>query len=140
MSAAAPPAAARNLVLRVFGDKPRHDAADRMKRVLVERSLRNIDVGHLLVQKTHEVSHKSRLRLAFLAQEQQIMAGNQPQIDLGDHCILIADDPRKQLVARGQMSDEIVVNLAFDRFGFPTALSHLAKVGRLAGQMSHMRY
>ena len=131
------PPADRDFFLGVVGDKSFADPTDRAIRVVVKRGFRDVDVGDLRIQKPNQRPHQPALGLPFFAQKQQIVPGNQCQVDFGNDRVFIADDSGKQLLAPGQHAQEIVPDFLLDRFGDPTAFAELAEIARFAGCRCH---
>ena len=105
-------------------------AGDRPIRILVDRQRRVVDVGNLVVEEADQRAHQPALGLALFAEEEQVVAGDQGEVDLGDDRVVVADDAGEQLVAALQHAQKVVANLLLDRFGNPAAVAQFFQVGR----------
>ena len=93
---------------RRSGSRPRLSSAtsafsrsgDRAAGILVHRAARQVEVRNLLVQEPRQQPHQPALGLALLAQEQQVVLGDQADVDLRNHRVVVADDAGKQLRPR----------------------------------------
>ena len=77
--------------------------------------------------------------MPFFAEKQQVVAGEQGEVDFRDDGAVVADDAGEQLITAGQSREEVVVDFAFDRFGSPTRFPELAEIGRF-GRARHARF
>ncbi|CAB4743628.1 unannotated protein [freshwater metagenome] len=68
-----------------------------------------------LVEKIHEGADEAGLALAALAEEHDVVAGEQCPFDLRAHRLIEADDAREGVVAIGEALDEVRANLILDR-------------------------
>src|SRR5207245_6832544 len=82
----------RDFLLRQLGHHLFTDLGDRAEWVVVYRGRRLRHVGNLFVQKTDQATHQAALGLPFFAEEEQIVPGNQSEIDLRDDRVFVADD------------------------------------------------
>jgi hypothetical protein len=90
----------------------------------------DVEVRHFLVEKPHERPHQAAFALPLFAEKEHVVTGEQGEVRLGNDRAVVADDPRKQLLAAGQRREKVVVDFAFDGFRPPAALAKLAEVGR----------
>ena len=127
----------RDVVLGVVGDEPLAGRRDRLQRIFVDGDAGNVEIRHFVVEKPHERPHQAALALAFFAEEEHVVAGEQGEVDFGDDRAVVADDAGKQLVAAGQRGEEVVVDFAFDGFRLPAALAQLAESGRFGRRIGH---
>ena len=67
------------------------------------------------------------------------MPGDQGEIDLRDHRVVVADDAGKQLFAAGQHAHEVVVDFVFDGFRDPAAVAQLVQVGGADSRGRHAK-
>ena len=91
----------RDLLFGAFGHEPLAGRGDRRERILMNRHAGQVEVGNLLVEKTHQEPHEPALGLPFLAQEQHVVPGDQGDIDLRNHRVFVADDARDTVPRRG---------------------------------------
>ena len=68
-------------------------------RILVDRRAGNVEIGNRLVEEADERAHQPALGLALFAEEEQVVAGDQGEVDLGDDGVVVADDAGKELVS-----------------------------------------
>ena len=95
----------------------------------MHRTPGDVEIRHFFVKKARQEPHQPALRLAFLAQEQKVVARDQADIDFRDNRVLVTDDPREKLLAVAEHAHEIVVDLPLDGAGNPTAFAKLAQGG-----------
>ena len=50
----------------------------------MHRAAGNVQVGDFLVEKSRQQAHQPALRLPLLAEEKQVVLGDQPEVDLGN--------------------------------------------------------
>ena len=87
--------------------------ADRHRRVVID-----LAPGHHrrpLVEKIHEGADETGLALAALAEEHDVMAGEQGPLDLRSHRLIEADDAWEGVVAIGESLDEVRSDFILDR-------------------------
>src|SRR5262249_13733067 len=89
-----------------------------------------VDKGNGLVQKADQRAHKAALGLAFFAEKEHVVPGDQGEVDLGNDGGFIADDAGKQLLAAVEHAEEVVADLFFDGLGNPTTGTQLFQGGR----------
>ena len=80
----------------------------------MHRAAGNVQVRRLLVEESRQQAHQPALRLPLLAEEKQVVLGDQSEVDLGNDRAVVADDAGKEVFARGEHADEIVVDFAFN--------------------------
>ena len=115
----------RHLNWIVCGDEVFGDLTERIQWVLVKWSGIKIHVGDVLVQKTDQPAHQAAFCLALFSQIQHIVLRQQRDVDLGNHRVFIANDPRIKLVTAGELFQKVLPDLLLDRFGLPTAVNQL---------------
>ena len=99
--------------------------ADGVVGVVVD--LAALDNGHLLIEEVYEGAGHAGLGLAPLAQEDDVLAGEDGVLDLGDDGIVIADDTREYGLVVAQFLDKVLAHLFFDREHLVLALLKLAE-------------
>jgi hypothetical protein len=102
----------RQLVAQVLGE-PATAAADRSHRVVVD-----LAPGHdrrPLVEELAEGTHQAGLALPALAEQHQVVPGQQRALQLREHGVVEADDPREGGVPRAQPLEEVLADLGLDR-------------------------
>ena len=99
-------------------------------RVLVHRTAWNVQVGQLRIEESSDQPHQPALGLPLLAQEEQVVPGDQPEVDLRDDRVFVADDAGKEVLAMRQGLHEVIVNFPLDRLGNPTTFAEFQQVGR----------
>ena len=95
------------------------DASDRLEGIVVKRDRRVVEVGHVFVEEPHELPHEAALRLALLTEEQHVVPGEEGHVDLGDDGVVVAHDPRKELVARREHAEEVLAHFLLDGAALP---------------------
>ena len=111
-------------------------AGDRVKGVFVNRTPWQVEIGDLFVQEADQEPHQPAFGLPLLAQEEQIVPGDQAEVDLRDDGVVVSDDAGEEFLAPAEHPDEIVVDFAFDRPGDPAAGAQLPQVRRF-GDRGH---
>ena len=96
----------------------------------MDRGTGDVQVGDFLVEEPDQEPHQPAFGLPFLAQEEHVVPGDDRHVDLRNHRVAIAENPREKLVAATQHPHEVVVDLAFDGLGDPARLAEVPKVGR----------
>ena len=86
---------------------------DRRERVLVD--LRAGDDRRPLVEQVDEGSDQARLALAALAEQDDVVPGEQRPLELGGDGVLEADDARERVLAGAQAGEQVVAYLVLDR-------------------------
>ena len=114
-------------VLAVLGHQVPGVLRDRVVGVVVD--LRTGDDRHPLVEQVHERADQAGLGLAPLAQEDDVVAGQEGVLELGDDRVLIAQHAREQWLAGADLGDRVAPQLLFDRAGHPSGLAELAEGG-----------
>jgi hypothetical protein len=90
---------------------------DRSQRVVVE--LASGDDGEPRIEETDEQPRHPRLGLPALAEEDEVVAGEDRVLDGRDDRILVADDTREDLAARREPGEEVGPQLFLDRARAP---------------------
>ena len=103
----------------------------------MHRRLGQIEIGNRLVQKVDQAAHQPAFGLPLLAQEQHVVLGQERQVDLGDDRVFVPDDAGEQLFARGQFTQQVIVDFALDGFRLPAAFAKLAEIGRTSSRLRH---
>jgi hypothetical protein len=103
----------------------------------VHRTPGEVEIRNLFIEEADEQTHQPALGLSLFAQEEQIMPGDQADVDLRNDRVVVADDPREELFAAAQHAQEVVVDFAFDRFRFPAALAQFPQSDRLGSDRRH---
>ena len=70
--------------------------------VFVDRTAWKVEVRQFRIEEAGNQPHQPALGLPLLAQKQQVVPGDQPDVDLGNDRVFIADDAGKQLLALRQ--------------------------------------
>ena len=79
------------------------------------------------------------LRLAALAEQDDVLAGEDGVLDLRDDGLLVADEQREEGLARAHLLDEVLAHLLLDREDAVAARSKLADRLRLVG-LRHVQH
>jgi hypothetical protein len=95
-----------------FRDELAPGLADRLERVVVDLAAR--ERGDGLVQQHHQRARQPALGLAALAEQDQVLAGEQRVLDLGKNGVVEADDPVEELLAALDLPDEVLPDLGLD--------------------------
>jgi hypothetical protein len=103
--------------------------ADRRVGVVVD--LAAGDGGRLRVQELDETARDPRLRLAALAQEDEVVAGEDGVLHLRDHRLLVADDAGEEGLPVTQAVDQVLAELLLHRADAVPARAELADGGGL---------
>jgi len=111
------------------------DASDWFEGVVVEGNRRVVEVRHEFVEEPHELPHQPALGLPLLAEEEHVVPGDQGDVDLGNHRVVVADDSGKEFVAILQHAEEVAADLLLDTAALPAARPQVRERGRqsLAG-------
>ncbi len=120
----------RHLRRRTLRHQPLARLRDRVIGVFVHRAAGNVQIGNLLIEKPGQQPHQPALALTLGAEKEQVVAGDQAQVDLRDDRLVVADDAGEEFLAGGEHAHEVVVDLPLDRLGLPAALAKFFEVGR----------
>ena len=105
---------------------------DRLQRVLVE--LGAGDHRRPLVEQADQRADQPGLALAALAEQHDVVAGEQGPLELGQHGVVEADDAGNAGLAGAQPGQQVVAELLLDvRYRWPAARSSPRVRGRSAG-------
>src|SRR5262249_36064630 len=85
------------------------------------------DDGHPLVEQLGERADHAGLRLAALAEEDDVVPGDERVLELRQDGVLVADDPVDELLALRDARDRVAAHLLLDRSRRPAALLQLAE-------------
>ena len=75
-----------------------------MAGILVHGAAGDVEIGNLFVQEARQQPHQPALALAFLAQEEHVVLGDQSQVDFRHDGVFVADDAGEELFAAGRAS------------------------------------
>jgi len=87
----------------------------------------------------HQQPHQPALGLPLLAEKEHVVAGEQGDVDLGDHRVVVADDPGKEFLARLEHPQEVGLHLVSDRLALPSGGLEIRE-GRGAAGVRHGRH
>ena len=91
----------------------------------------DVEVRDVLVEEAHERPHEPALGLALLAEEEQVVPGEDGDRDLGDDGVVVADDAGKERLVGLERGEEVVAEFVLDGLRLPAASrSCLRVVGR----------
>jgi hypothetical protein len=82
-----------------------------------------------IVEKADQRAHQPALGLPFFTEKEQVVPGEDGEVDFGKDRILIADDAGEEILAGLQHSQEIITNLLLDGFRYPSARPQLLERG-----------
>src|SRR5262245_27908019 len=111
--------------------------ADRRQRIVVD--LAATEHGDRLVEQADEESRDAGLRLAALAEEDDVLAAEDGVLDLRDDRLVVADDAGQERSTAPELRDEIVAQLLLDRLASPTTRLQLADRPCLTHRAATMR-
>ena len=106
-------------VVAALGDEHARVVRDRVVRVVVDLAAR--DDRHPLVEQRGERPDHAGLRLAALAEEDHVVAGEQRVLELRDDGVLVADDAVDERLALRRSRDRVRPHLFLDRARHPAA-------------------
>src|SRR5579872_1271393 len=86
-----------------------------------------VNVGNRVVEEANERAHEPALGLALFAEEKQVVAGDEREIDFGNDGVIVADDAGEEVFAGLEHTEEIVTDFLLDGFGNPAAGTQLGK-------------
>ena len=95
------------------------------------------DCGHLLVQQIDQAARDARLGLAALAEEHDVLPGEDGVLDLRDDGLFIADDAGEDVFARAHLANQVLAHLLLDGEHPVAALAELADGGGTGGRSGH---
>ena len=107
--------------------------ADGTEGMIVDLAAR--DHGHEFVQQAHERAHDPALRLAALAEHDDVVAGDDRVGELGQDRVVVAHDAGEQLLAGAEAGQEVAAHLLLDRFALVPAGAQLGD--RLRSRRGH---
>ena len=111
-------------VLAVLGDEVAGVAGHRRVGVVVD--LAAGDDRHPLVEQAGQRADHARLGLAALAEEDDVVAGEEGVLELRQDGLLVAEHALEQRLASGDAGDGVGPDLLLDRARHPPGLSELA--------------
>jgi hypothetical protein len=88
------------------------------------------DLRTPLVQQAGQGAHQAGLSLAALAEQHQVVAGQERCLELGKDCVVEADDTGEGGFAGPEAGDEIGADLLFDGPRDVSGFQQLAESGR----------
>ena len=83
-------------------------------------------IGHLLVEQVDQAARDARLRLAALAEQDDVLAGEDRVLELRDDGLLVADDAGEHLFAVAHLAHQVAAHLLLDGEHVVAALAKLA--------------
>src|SRR5262245_33687532 len=95
--------------------------ADRREGIVIDLAAGHR--GHLGVEQLDQESRHAGLGLAALAQEDDVLAGQDRVLDLRQDALLVPDDAGEERVARPEPRDQVVSQLLLDRLRLIPALT-----------------
>ena len=101
--------------------------AQRRERVVVD--LAACDNWNGVVEQAGKESGEAGLGLAALAQEADVLAGQDGVLDSRDDRVVVADDAGEERLLRGQTGEQVGAHLLLDRAGLPARSAQLAERG-----------
>ncbi len=110
------------------------DGADRVEGIVVD--LAALDNGHVLVEQVDQRPGDACLGLAPLAQEDDVLPGEDRVLNLGNDGILIANDAGKQLLTAADHANEVPAHLLIDGLDGVTGGSELTDGGCWYGHVA----
>ena len=96
-----------------LGDGLTAGLADRRERVVVDLAAGH--PRHLGVEQVGQEARHARLGLAALAEEDDVLAGQDRVLDLRQHALLVTDDSREEVLALLEPCDQVVAQLLLHR-------------------------
>ena len=97
----------------VLGDDREGARRDRSRRVVVQ--LAAADDRDRVVEQADQEAGESGLRLAALAEEDEVLAGDDRVLDRGQDALVIADDAADDRPAQGEPGEQVRAELRLDR-------------------------
>jgi hypothetical protein len=113
----------------LLGEERASGGGDGREGIVV--GLAAVQRGHLRVEEAHQEPRHPRLGLAALAEEDDVLAGEDGVLDLREHAVLVADDAGEQRLAVAQARDQVVAQLLLDRLRRVSAVAELLDRSRL---------
>ena len=120
----------RQLVAVLLRAAPRL-GRDRIVGVLAE--LGAGDHRRPLVEQADQRAEQPGLALAALAEEDDVVSGDQRALELRDHGVVEAVHPRPRVLARGELGQQVVAQLGAQRLLGVAGLAELAEGARCGG-------
>ena len=96
-----------------------------MEWVVVD--LRPRDNRDRLIEQVDQAPRQSGLGLAALAEQDDVLPGQDRVFDLRNDCPVVANDAREELIAPSQPGNEVLAHLFTDRAGSVSGFTELAK-------------
>ena len=113
------PPADGDLVCGHFGDAAASLRGNWFVGIFVDWAVREVKVGKEGIEESGEHPHDAAFALSFFAEEEDVVAGEKCEADIGDDGVFVADHPGKEFFAGGEESLEVFTDLLFDSPGFP---------------------
>ncbi len=124
---------------QVVAELGREAAAARARRAQrVVADLAALDDGAPLVEQPAEGAHEAGLALAALAEEHEVVAGEQRRLELGQHGVVEADHAGEGVLAGTQPGEQVVAELRLDAAVLVAGGAQAAE-GRRAGVLARVR-
>jgi hypothetical protein len=111
-------------VVPVFLDEVQTSTTDRVVGVVVDLAPR--DRRHHLVEKADQRAHDAALRLAALAEKDDVVSADDRVRQLRQYGLVVADDSRQQLLAGTQPREEVATHLLLHGLATVPACAELA--------------
>ena len=86
-------------------------------------------IGIVLVEQVDQAARQAGLGLAALAEEDDVLPGEDRVLDLRDDGLVVADDAREELIAPAHPGDQIGAHLFADRAGLVSGVTEFAEGG-----------
>ena len=116
----------------VLGDLPVRPHRDRVQRVLVE--LAADEHRRPLVEQADQGADQAGLALAALAEQDEVVTGDERPLDLGEHGVLEADHAGQAGLAPAEPGQQVAAQLGLDRAEDGAAVAELAEGGGGGGR------
>src|SRR5260370_29638646 len=107
----------------ILGDQVETPPADRRVRVVVD--LASGDAGHVRVEQGDERTHDAALRLAALAEQDDVVTRDHGVGQLRQHRVVVTHDPVEQRLAAAKAGQEITAHFLLDGFALVPARANL---------------
>ncbi len=117
----------------MFAEQGLAGGGDWVVRVFVDGRTWDVEIGKFRVEESHERAHEAALGLAFFAEEEHVVAGEDGVDDFGDDGGLVADDAGEEVFVLREGGGEVGLEFLLDGAGAPAGAAEVGEGGWESG-------